>query len=88
MTISSELVSIIVCPETKAALHLADDTLIEKLNALITKGELRNRGEATISEALEGGLLREDEEFLYPVRNGIPVMLIDEAIPMKDLHDI
>ena len=29
---------------------------------------------------LDGGLVREDGKFLYPVRNGIPIMLIEERI--------
>ena len=33
---------------------------------------------------LEGGLLRADGKVVYPIRNGIPVMLIDEAIPLGE----
>ena len=43
---------------------------------------LRNRTGQPVTENIEGGLVREDGKFLYPVRNSIPVMLIDEAIPL------
>ena len=38
-----------------------------------------------MSEAIESGLVREDGAYLYPVREGIPVMLIGEAIALADL---
>ena len=30
-------------------------------------------------------LVREDDGVLYPVRDSIPIMLIDEAIPLGDV---
>ena len=38
-----------------------------------------------IEKALDGGLLRQDGKVLYPVRGGIPIMLIDEAILIESL---
>ena len=34
-------------------------------------------------EAVAEGLVREDGDWLYPVRDDIPIMLIDEAIPLS-----
>ena len=36
-----------------------------------------------IRDKLEDGLVREDGMYLYPVRGSIPVLLIDEAIPLS-----
>ena len=33
-----------------------------------------------------GGLIREDKAFLYPIVSGIPVMLIDKGIPANQLE--
>ena len=38
-----------------------------------------------VSEPLDEGLIREDDKVLYPVREDIPIMLIDEAIELDTL---
>ncbi len=77
-----DLLDILVCPETKEAVHLADSEVLERLNASIADGEVRNRGGEEVQQPLEEGLLRADGQLLFPVRDGIPVMLLDEAIPL------
>ena len=83
--LSNELLSILCCPETKQDLAMADASLIEKTNQKIGKGELRNRGGAAVTQKIEGGLVRADKKYLYAVRQDIPVMLIDEAIPLAGI---
>ncbi len=83
--ISNELLSILCCPETRQDLVPAEKPLIEKLNQLIAKRELKNRTGDIVGQKLDGGLIRNDRKFLYPVRNDIPVMLLDEAISLQDL---
>jgi uncharacterized protein YbaR (Trm112 family) len=82
--IDSELLKILCCPETHQEVRLAEPALIEKLNRQITSGELRNRAGKPINEKLDGGFVRADGKFLYPIRQNIPVMLIDEAIPLTN----
>ena len=78
--ISDELLNIIACPETKQGLILAGPETVEKINSLIEKGGLKNRFGEAVEERIDGGLVREDGKYLYPIRGGIPVLLIDEAI--------
>jgi uncharacterized protein YbaR (Trm112 family) len=52
------------------------------LNERIQGGQLRNRAGQPVKEKIDGGLVRRDGTFLYPIRQNIPVMLIDEAIPL------
>ncbi len=80
MPVSQELLEILVCPETKQPVAPAPDELLERLNAKIRAGELRNRGGAKVEAELAEALLREDGALLYPIHDGIPDMLIDEAI--------
>lgn len=83
--VDPELLEILVCPETKEPVRPAADDLLERLNGAIEAGTLKNRGGEVVEEPLDGGLVREDGKVLYPVRDEIPVMLIDEAIDLETL---
>jgi len=82
MRVDPELVEILICPETRQPVALAPGEQIQTLNARIREGTLRNRGGGRVEKELEEGLLREDGRVLYPVDDGIPVMLIEESIEL------
>lgn len=82
--IDAELLDILVCPETRQAVRLAEADLVARVNAAIEAGTLTNRAGET-PPPLDGGLVREDGQALYPIREGIPIMLVDEAIVLSDL---
>ncbi|MEE9167234.1 MAG: hypothetical protein V3U24_07230 [Candidatus Neomarinimicrobiota bacterium] len=82
MGISQELLDILCCPETKEAVHLISEQESERINAAISSGTVKKRSGETETEKIDTGLLREDGKYLYPIREDIPVMLIDEAIDM------
>ena len=83
--VDPKLLEILCCPETKQDLTLIDNDTIKKLNKLIQEGSLKNRGGETVKDKIDAGLLREDRQFLYPIRDDIPIMLIDEGIPFAVL---
>ena len=83
--IDRELLEILVCPETKQPVRLAESEVVARINAAISKGGVTNRGGEAVKEAISGGLIREDGKLLYPIRDEIPIMLIDEAILLHDL---
>jgi len=56
MSISEELLEILVCPKCKGDIYLS-----EKKDGLICK----------------------NCKLLYPIKDDIPIMLIDEAIPLE-----
>ncbi|MDE2753128.1 MAG: hypothetical protein OXK77_07390 [Gemmatimonadota bacterium] len=80
MPIDPELLEILVCPETKQPLTVAGTELLEHVNAAVAGGSAVTRGGEAVPEPVTEGLLREDGRVLYPIRQGIPIMLIDESI--------
>lgn len=85
VNIDKDLLAILCCPETKQAVRLADATLIAKLNEAVSQGQLKNKAGKPVTEPLDGGLIRQDGAILYPVREDIPVMLIEEGLPLEGL---
>ena len=83
--ISQELVRILVCPETRTAVTLADRQLLDQLNAAIVAGRLTNKAGQKLSQPLVGALLRQDGKVAYPIVDEIPTMLIDEGILLTQL---
>ena len=83
--ISEELLAMLVCPETRAPLKLATSPLVAALNARVARRELKNRAGDIVERPLDGGLLRQDGAVLYPIIDRIPVLLVDEAIPLEQL---
>ena len=82
MAVSPELIEILVCPETRQPVRAATAAELDGLNARVRAGLLRNRGGETVPKPIEEGLVREDGKVLYPVDDGIPVMLIEESIEL------
>ncbi len=76
--ISDELLSILCCPETHQPVSLAPASVLDQVWAQ----KLVDRRGTPPQAPLEGGLLRADGMLLYPIRADIPIMLIDEAIPL------
>jgi len=85
--IDKELLKILVCPDSRRPLRLADDRLLGRLNDAIAAGRVSNRGGQPVRQPLAAGLVREDGGVVYPVIDEIPVLLVDEAIPLDQLEE-
>ena len=83
--IRKELLSILVCPENHQPLELAEAALVDRLNRAIAAGKIRNVGGEKVEQPIESGLVRQDHKVLYIIQDAIPVMLVDEAIPLGQL---
>ena len=80
--IDKDLLKILACPETRQPLAEASVAELDALNRRIEEGGVKNVGGEPVSERLEAGLVREDRKILYPIRDSIPVLLIEEGIAL------
>lgn len=85
--IDQELLDLLVCPEDHTPLRMASTEVMTELNRAIAAGTLKNRLGEVVQHQLSAGLVREDGMLLYPVVDDIPVLLIDEAIPLEGLRN-
>jgi uncharacterized protein YbaR (Trm112 family) len=83
--IKQELLDLLQCPETRSPLHLADKSLVDRINEVIAAGKLKNRIGEPVEIPVTGGLIPEGGNLLYPIIHDLPVMLADEAIPLDQL---
>jgi uncharacterized protein YbaR (Trm112 family) len=80
-----ELLKILCCPETRQELKPATPAVVQKLNQVIATGMLQSRNGQAVRERVEGGLVRADGKFLYPIRHNIPILLVDDSIPLSGI---
>jgi uncharacterized protein YbaR (Trm112 family) len=80
------LLAILRCPVTHKGLAVAKSDLLDRVNAAITAGGLSNRDGTVLSEALDEALVTDDEKLIYPVANGIPVLLEGESISLDQVE--
>jgi len=83
--ISPTVLALLCCPETHQPLTEADRKLVEMINQKIAAGQLKNRAGQPVTQPLDEGLVRFDQQVLYPVRQNIPVLLAEEAISLAQI---
>jgi uncharacterized protein YbaR (Trm112 family) len=79
------LLDIVCCPVTQLPLQLLDVERLARLNVAISAGELRNRASEHLPETLSEALVTRDGRLVYPVRDGIPILLEEESIDWQQL---
>ena len=80
-----KLLNILCCPVTHKGLSLARGELLDNVNAAIEAGKLINRDGAVLSDKLDEALVTDDGKLLYPVSDGIPVLLESESVALDQL---
>lgn len=85
MPLADHLLEILRCPDNRTRLREADAALVDRLNRLVAAGQLANIAGERVERPLDGGLVREAGDRLYPIIDHIPVLLPDEAIDVTRL---
>ncbi|WP_245539895.1 Trm112 family protein [Spiribacter salinus] len=83
MAIDRKLLDVLCCPVTKQPVRVLKRTELKALNERIDGGEVRYQDDSPVDTPLEAGLITANEERIYRVDDGIPVMLEDRAINLR-----
>lgn len=87
MSVDRKLLEILVCPITKQRVSMLSPSKLEIINRNIEAGEALNHGGDVITEPLQEALVTENGNTVYPIEDGIPVMLEDQSIDTLQFPD-
>ena len=82
---NKNLLSILCCPITHKGLSLARRDVLESINKAIGDGKLSNRDGTVLEDSLREALVTDDGKLMYPVNDGIPVLLEGVSVSLDQL---
>lgn len=80
------LLDILCCPVTRTPLELLPERELLVLNERIAEQRIRNRDDAIVTDPLAEALVTRAGKLVYPVRDGIPVLLEEHAMSLAQLE--
>ena len=85
--IDGRLLEILCCPITHRPVKLLGEDILQRVNAAIAAGKVRNHGGVALDAALVGALVTTEGDLIYPLRNGVPILLEEECIHWAAFND-
>ena len=85
--IDGRLLEILCCPITQRPLKLLGEDILQRVNTAIAEGKVRNHGGVDLDDALVGALVTTEGDLIYPLRNGVPILLEEECIHWAAFND-
>jgi len=76
---NKEIFPLLCCPETKQEVTEMSKEEVKAINKAIKAKKIRTVAGKLLRDTIETALIREDRKIAYPIRKGIPIMLIDEG---------
>ncbi len=80
MAIDKKLLEILVCPATRVPVKLLAKDRLAILNSNIEGGGIKRIDGESVSSTLSEALITTDGRTIYPVDDGIPIMLEEQGI--------
>jgi uncharacterized protein YbaR (Trm112 family) len=85
--VDKSLLEILCCPVTKIPVKMLGTEKLAELNKRIGVGEVRYVDGTHVDSALAEALITENGTTIYPIDDGIPVMLEENGITTAQMHD-
>src|SRR5260370_7777434 len=82
-----QLLSLLRCPRTGGRLRLASESELICINAEIRAKQDQVQGHQEVNGELEQSLICDSSKLCYPVRDGLPVLLPNEAFDLPKSLD-
>jgi uncharacterized protein len=80
------LLDIVCCPVTRSPLEILSDRELAELNERIAARRIKNRDDAIVEQPLDQALVTRSGKLVYPVRDGVPVLLEEQGIALSQLE--